>query len=29
MDTNRIYNLTVVRLFKCIVNLWPRAVNML
>jgi len=29
MDAHRIYDLTVVHLFKCIFNLGPRAVNML
>jgi len=29
MDTHRIYDLTVVHLFKCIFDLGPRAINML
>ena len=29
MDTHRIYDLTVVHLFKCIFNLGPRALHML
>jgi len=29
MDAHRIYDLTVVHLFKCIFNLGPRAVDML
>jgi len=29
MDAHRIYDLTVVHLFKCIFYLWPRAVNTL
>jgi len=29
MDAHRIYDLTVVHLFKCIFDLRPRAINML
>jgi len=29
MDVHKIYDLTVVHLFMCILNLRPRAVNML
>jgi len=29
MDAHRIYDFTVVHMFKCLLNLGPRAVNML